>query len=290
MRRSAAIGPCWLPLIAALSIWPLAHAAYGEPLGPLSGGTAACIRDPRCHRMFVVAHRAKGFGAPENSREAVMRCVEAGVPLVKIDLRRSREGELFVLHDATLDRTTTARGRIEVAGPGQLARARLENGETVPRFEEIYRLARGRMMLVLGFKTDVSNVVGQMADWIQAHGSFDDVIFLVNNGEQVEAAAQAKKRHPTMLVMVRLLDTRITLEGTRAVFGGRLPEILHTDPARGTKVSSLRALGVKVYASALRAESYIQPFKYFLSGSILRSAPDFVQTDEPTAVLRRLAN
>jgi glycerophosphoryl diester phosphodiesterase len=271
-----------LPLLLALLVAP-ALPAPGQ-----SAATAACIRDPQCHRLFVVAHRAKGFGAPENSREAVRRCVEAGVPAVNIDLRRSREGQLFVIHDGTLHRTTTLRGRIETVTSEMLARAHLENGESVPRFEEIYAIGRGRTVLVLNFKAE-ADVVERVAEWIGAHGSFDDVIFFVNTGEEMEAAARAKKRYPAMMVMVRLLDTRVTVESTRTVFGGRLPEILHTGSVSAAEVSRLRALGVKVYVSALRAEGYIQPIRYFLVRSVLRAAPDFVQTDYPLTIMGRVA-
>src|SRR5262244_341634 len=74
---------------------------------------AACIRDVRCHRTFVVSHRAHGFAAPENSREAVRRAVDAGIPAIKIDVRASKDGDLYLLHDGALDRTTNLRGRIE---------------------------------------------------------------------------------------------------------------------------------------------------------------------------------
>ncbi len=259
----------------------------GQPAKISSTATAACIRDPHCHRLVVVAHRAKGVGAPENSREAVRRCIEAGVPVVDIDLRRSRDGHLFVIHDGTLQRTTTLQGRIETVPSETLAQARLANGENLPRFEQIYGIARGRAVLVLNFKAE-ADVVERVADWIGVEGSFDDIIFFVNTGEEMEAAARAKRRHPAMIVMVRLLDTRVTVESTRAVFQGRLPEIFHTDVVGRGEVSRLRSLGAKVYMNSLRAERYIQPLGYLLVGSILRASPDFVQTDEPVSVMRRV--
>ncbi len=207
---------------------------------------------------------------------------------MNIHLRRSRDGQLFTIHDGTLHRTTTLRGRIETMTSEALSQARLANGESLPRFEEIYAIGRGRTVLVLNFKVE-ADVMERVADWIGAHGSFDDVIFFADTGEEMEAAARAKKRHPAMMTMVRLLDTRVTVESTRAVFGGRLPEILHTGPVGAAEVSQLRALGVKVYLSAVRAEGYIQPIRYFLVSSILRAAPDFVQTDDPLAVMRRVA-
>jgi len=268
--------------------WLVAGLAPGQEAGPparsSSSDVARCIRDPRCHRTFVVAHRAHGFGAPENSREAVTRAVEAGVPVIKIDVRASKDGELFLLHDGKLDRATNLRGRIENLASGELARARLSNGEPLPRFPDAYEIARGRAVLTVGFKADA---VERVADWIHAHGSFDDLIFFVNTGEEMRSAAKAKKRYPEMLVMVRLLDTRVTVESTQAVFG-RLPEIFHTERVGRSEVGRLRSLGTKVYMNSVPWEGYIQPLKALALWWILRTDLDFVQTDEPMAMMRRV--
>ncbi len=263
-----------------------AAALPGAPVGPSTEATAACVRDSRCHRLFVVAHRANGFGAPENSREAVGQAIQAGVPVLKIDVRASKDGELYVLHDGWLDRTTNLRGRIEGFTSAQLSQARLANGETLPRFHEVYEIARGRTVLTVGFKVDV---VEQVADWIARHGSFDDVIFFVNTGEQMQAAARAKRQYPRMLVMVRLLDTRVTVDSTRAVFGGRLPEIFHTERVGGGTVAGLHALGVKVFMNVVQWEGYVQPVKYLAIGWVLGTKLDFVLTDEPAPMMRRVA-
>jgi glycerophosphoryl diester phosphodiesterase len=249
-----------------------------------SSAVARCIRDPKCHRTFVVAHRAQGFDAPENSRAAVARAIEAGVPVVKIDVRASRDGDLFLLHDGRLDRTTTLTGRIETVSMAELDSARLPNGEKLPRFEEVYAIGRGKVVMTIGFKIDG---VERVADWIHAQGSFDDLIFFVNTGEEMAAAARARKRYPEMMVMVRLLDTRVTLDSTRAVFGG-LPEILHTDRISGQEVAHLHALGAKVYMDATTAERYIPPFNYFAIGALLKTRLDFFQTDEPLSAMRRI--
>jgi Glycerophosphoryl diester phosphodiesterase family len=265
---------------------PIAGRVIGAPAPSSTEATASCIRDHRCHRIFVVAHRANGFDAPENSREAVARAIQAGVPVVKIDVRRSKDGEVFVLHDGWLDRTTNLRGRIEGVTSAQLADARLANGESLPRFADIYQVARGRTVLTIGFKTDA---VEQLAEWIDRNGSFDDVIFFVNTGETMEAAARAKRRYPRMLVMVRLLDTRVTVESTRAVFGGGLPEIFHTERVGGATVQSLHALGVKVFMNVAQWEGYIQPVKYLAIGWTLGTKLDFILTDEPVTMMKRLS-
>lgn len=271
-----------MSLIAGL----LAAHALAAPAHPSTRETAGCIRDPRCHRIFVVAHRAKGFDAPENSREAAARAVAAGVRLIKIDLRASKDGELFVLHDGKLQTTTTLAGRIESIPSDQLAKARLRNGERLPRFTEVYDLTRDRAVLVVGFKVDE---VGRIADWIHQHGSFDDLVFFVNTGEAMRSAALAKQRYPQMMVMARLLDTRVTVDTVKSIFGG-LPEILHTERVGAAEVARLHALGAKVFMNVVPLEGYLQPFKYFAVGSVLRTGLDFVLTDEPMSVLGRVTD
>jgi glycerophosphoryl diester phosphodiesterase len=250
--------------------------------------TARCIRDSRCHHTFVVAHRAEGFGGPENSRAAVALVVEAGVPVIEIDLRSSRDGQLFVMHDGRLEHYTSLRGRVEEMSSEEIGRARLKNGETIPRFEDVYAITRGKAVLSVDFKVH-ERMMEEVADWIHAHGSFDDLIFFANTGEEMEAAARAKQRYPQMIVMVRLLDTRVTVESTRAVFGGRLPEILHTNRIGATEVAGLHALGTKVYMNAVPLDRYFEPFRYFATRALLETGLDFVLTGNPLSVMRKVA-
>jgi glycerophosphoryl diester phosphodiesterase len=276
--RGAAVA--LLLVVAALSC-----AAAGAS-GDDSRAIAACIRDPACHRTYVVAHRADGFGAPGNSRAAVTRAVEAGVPIVEIDVRESRDGQLFVFHDGKLDGATTGKGRLDALPAAEIAQARLRNGETIPRLDEVYAISRGRAVLSVDFKV-APDTMARVADWIAAHGSFDDLIFFANTGEEMVMAAQLKTRYPALLVMVRILDTRVTVDSTRGIFG-RLPEILHTDRIAAADVAALHALGTKVYVNALPIERYWPPFNYFAMRSLLATKVDFVLTSDPAALLRKV--
>jgi glycerophosphoryl diester phosphodiesterase len=277
-----AFGALWL-IAGRLSPATPSTAAQSSP-----AETAHCIRDPRCHRTFVVAHRAEGFGGPENSRAAVALVVEAGVPVIEIDLRSTKDGQLFVMHDGRLEHYTSLRGRVEEMSSEEIGRARLKNGESIPRFEDVYAITRGKAILSVDFKVH-ERVIEEVADWIHLHGSFDDLIFFANTGEENAAAARAKQRYPQMIAMVRLLDTRVTVESTRAVFGGRLPDILHTDRIGATEVAGLHALGTKVYMNALPLDRYLEPFRYFATRSLLETGVDFVLTGNPLSVMRKVA-
>jgi len=63
---------------------------------------------------LVAVHRAGGFapGIPENSLSGVRRAAEIGAAFAEIDLRETADGEIVLMHDAEIDRTTTGEGRI----------------------------------------------------------------------------------------------------------------------------------------------------------------------------------
>ncbi|MBJ2121915.1 glycerophosphodiester phosphodiesterase [Arthrobacter sp. MSA 4-2] len=73
-------------------------------------------------KVKVIAHRGASADAPENTLAAVALAVDHGADFVEIDVRRTLDGELVVIHDPTLQRTTDVlrvfpgRARYDVAG------------------------------------------------------------------------------------------------------------------------------------------------------------------------------
>ena len=62
--------------------------------------------------ILVGAHRGAMCHAPENSLAAVETAIAMGAYRVEFDVRRSRDGEIVVMHDETVDRTTDGTGRV----------------------------------------------------------------------------------------------------------------------------------------------------------------------------------
>ena len=65
------------------------------------------------HSVLVVSHRADWRNAPENSLQAIKNCIAMGIDMVEIDLKKTKDGQLILLHDKTIDRTTTGKGKPE---------------------------------------------------------------------------------------------------------------------------------------------------------------------------------
>ena len=63
-------------------------------------------------RPMVIAHRGGAGIAPENTLEAFRRSKALGVDMLELDIRATKDGELIVIHDRSLDRTTNGKGLV----------------------------------------------------------------------------------------------------------------------------------------------------------------------------------
>jgi len=103
--------------------------------------------------MECVAHRGFMRVNPENTLAAVEAAVAAGADGVELDVRRCGSGELVVVHDATVDRVTGARGRVESFTAAELeALSVLGSGEGIPTLAAVCRTVPPDVRLNLELK------------------------------------------------------------------------------------------------------------------------------------------
>jgi glycerophosphoryl diester phosphodiesterase len=62
--------------------------------------------------IVIVAHRGMVVGFPENTLAAFRKSIEMGFSAIEIDLRATVDGHIVVMHDDTVDRTTSGRGMV----------------------------------------------------------------------------------------------------------------------------------------------------------------------------------
>lgn len=109
-----------LPLLVIAAVLALLHLTSRPAVTP------AVLAPFEGDRPLVIAHRG-GMGLwPENTLLAFRRASEIGADMLELDVRLTREGEVVVIHDATLERTTDGQG--EVAAHDLAALRRLDAG------------------------------------------------------------------------------------------------------------------------------------------------------------------
>lgn len=107
------------------------------------------------NQVLVVAHRGDWKRAPENSLPAIENSITMGADVVEIDLKKTSDGHLVLMHDQTVNRTTNGRGRVSRMKLSQVKALKLvmadgtATNETVPTLEEAMLLVKGRIMVNL---------------------------------------------------------------------------------------------------------------------------------------------
>ena len=83
-----------------------------------------------------IAHRGASGHAPENTLAAFRKAVEMGVDGIEMDIHLSADDEVVVLHDATLNRTTDATGKVAHLSLAEIRKADAGDGERIPTLAE----------------------------------------------------------------------------------------------------------------------------------------------------------
>ncbi len=73
---------------------------------------AAALKDPKSEYVVVVSHRGDWRNYPENSLPAIESVIRMGVDMMELDLKKTKDGVLVLMHDGTLNRTSTGKGKV----------------------------------------------------------------------------------------------------------------------------------------------------------------------------------
>lgn len=109
-------------------------------------------------RPLVVAHRGASGHMPENTLASFQTALEMGADMIELDVHPSRDGNLVVMHDETVDRTTDGTGRVsdksldELARLDAAARTSLGRREPVPTFAEVLERFAHRIPIAVEVK------------------------------------------------------------------------------------------------------------------------------------------
>lgn len=131
-------------------------------------------------KIMVIAHRADWREAPENSVMAVKKAIEKGVNMVEIDLALTKDSVLVLMHDNTIDRTTTGKGKPSDYTLEEIKKFYLKDGlgvptqMRIPTLDEILDTTQGKIFINLDKAFDYFDLVYPV---LKKRNLFDEVLF-----------------------------------------------------------------------------------------------------------------
>ncbi len=192
---SPAAGALPEPLIASIT-----------PEGQIVPDVLRCLRDQGA--AYISAHRG-GWepGFPENALETFANTLARGPMILEMDLRRTSDGVIIILHDETLERTTTGEGAVSDLGFAELADVRLVDQAgavtdfAIPTLADVLDWARGRAFVQLDVKSTVP--VEEVVAAVVEAGAIAYAAVIVYTTDDAIRAAQAD---PRVAISVEIQD------------------------------------------------------------------------------------
>lgn len=164
----------------------------------------------------IIAHRSNSGHSPENTLVGINQAFDEGADHIEVDVRISSDGELVLMHDETVNRTTDGMGPVSAMSLSVLKKldagswfSPLYAGEQVPTLIEALKAAKGRGKLLLDVKS--LNIGSAIKRALAEAGVTSDAIWLSQNKSD-EAAADFKKHLPDTGILWGDLPNLLTKE------------------------------------------------------------------------------
>lgn len=255
--------------------------------------------------VMVVAHRACWKETAENSIAAVLACRRLGVDMVELDVQRTLDGHLILMHDQTVDRTTDGHGRVADLTLAQIRGLRLKTGAggpdapltdgAPPTFVEAMEAARGGVLVNVDAKGEVNL---QAVQELERLGLIDHALIKSTAPPDDPALRQVLEGRALMFMpILREIDgTSLATTPDRYVERPVAFEItFDTEDYFRVGAPMLHARGARVWVNTLQprhaaghvdADALIAPDAHW--GRLIDLGANIIQTDEPGRLIEYL--
>lgn len=237
---------------------------------------------PSSEDIEVVVHRGANFLAPENTLPSARAALKYGAEWIELDVRKSKDGVLYNLHDETLDRTTDGHGPIHLVTSSEIERLDAGSwfgpafrGLKVPRIETMLDSLKGKANVFFDVKKGTP--VADLVKLVRAKGFEKNSFFWFADAKMVP---EFVKLAPEMKIKVNASD----IEGIKKWQTVCRPSYVEIEPENITKnlVNYCHKNGILVMAAIQNGNE--EAYK-----KAIQAQPDLVNIDQPELWARVVA-
>lgn len=225
--------------------------------------------------MLKIGHRgARGY-EPENTLISFQKAIELQVDQIELDVHLSSDGELMVIHDDTIDRTTNAEGAVNQYSLLELKQFRIEKDHCIPTLTEVLHLIDQKCAVNIELKSyETADKVVDLIDKFIAEKHWNYSQFLVSSFNWT-ALQQVSLLNPEIHIGV-LTETDLDLALAFAKFIHA--KSIHPDYQILTaeNTAKLQKKGFKIFPWTVNEPEDIKKIKSFNVNGIISDFPDRV--------------
>lgn len=247
--------------------------------------------EEKSDHILITAHRARTDDNkyPENSLESIQYCIQNRIDIVELDIRETIDGELVIMHDDSVNRTTDGEGKVSEMTVQKIKSLHLLNGgkvtaSKVPTLEEVFQLIKGEIMIDIDFKAS-DKALKKTYDLIERYQIEDQILFFLYDYKKSE---KAYSMNPKVMVMPRAYS----VDDVKEILKFPFIKIIHIDPSfyEDDFTKDLLRRNISVWMNALGKYDKLEQESKIGMRSFLRKYPNVnvIQTDFPLSLRRNL--
>jgi glycerophosphoryl diester phosphodiesterase len=131
--------------------------------------------------MIIIGHRGAMGYEPENTLRSFQKALDLNVDMIEFDVHLCASGEIVVIHDEKINRTTDGKGLVAEKSLAELKELDAGKGKHIPTLEEVLDLIDGRVKVNIELKGD--NTAKAVSKVIKEYESTDLVVSSFNHEE-----------------------------------------------------------------------------------------------------------
>lgn len=223
--------------------------------------------------ILKIGHRgARGY-KPENTLLAFEKAIELNADGIELDVHLSSDGELVVIHDETIDRTTNGKGDVNQFSLSELKSFRIENQQEIPTLIEVFELVNRRCFINIELKgiNTAEPTVKLIQKYIsEKNWKYNDFIVSSFDWTMLVETTQLDSKIRIGVLTEESIDDTFTFAKKIKAFA------IHPDYQLTTKenVALLQQNGFEVYPWTVNNIEAIQKIKSFQVNGIISDFPD----------------
>lgn len=218
--------------------------------------------------MLRIGHRGAAGHAPENTLKSISTAIALGADLIEVDVQRTNDGHLVVIHDKRVDRTTDGTGYVSSLTLDEIGKLRVADGQRIPTLAEVLALAHGHAGLILEI---IAQGIGeQICAEVRECGFTDPIIYASFLHAELLEVRVAEPLAETMTILegVPIVPTSFAVDAKASIVG------LAIDSITAPFINALHFAGLRVFVYTVNDPRDIQWVKSLQVDGIISDFPD----------------
>jgi glycerophosphoryl diester phosphodiesterase len=224
-------------------------------------------------KILNIGHRGAKAYAPENTLMAFQKAMDMNVDGIELDVHLSKTGEIIVIHDFTVDRTTNGKGHVNELSLQELKTLRINEEFELPTLAEVFELVNKKCMINIELKgKEMAKPIIDLIESYIKEKNWKYEHFLVSSFDWITLLDIHLLNPEIPLGVLTEYDLELAFSFTKFINAQSIHSHYHL--LTKEKIAEMQKQGIQVFAWTVNEPEDIQKIKTYNVNGIISDYPD----------------